>query len=186
MMSKMIHLRDLKVHGGPIQLYSLRRQQCEEKCIEEDLCFAFEYPKSKMCWLFQKDKHSNIIKTESRGFETDTSEDFGTFIFYDDLKLLGQAFMLDKVKIKSSIKPKESILVANRTLCSEKCRKDRACAVAMFAKKIKQAPPPQGKKMNCDLYHESKFECPEDANECVILEQDKQKNYEDYVVIFNP
>ena len=35
-------------------MHKLNRDQCEEKCIEDDRCFAFEYPEPNECFLFSK------------------------------------------------------------------------------------------------------------------------------------
>ncbi|XP_066912531.1 uncharacterized protein [Clytia hemisphaerica] len=175
MVTNVISLIGLSVWGGTLN--QLNRDRCEDKCLEDDRCIVLEYPAANQCWLFYHDKQSNVTLLGKASMPVPKGEEYGTFIFYDALKLLGHTLKIERIAIKPGQLARKNIRT-NETDCSMECRQDQACAMVTFNR---QAQPEEN---NCKLYSEDKFECPDDIKECHIIAYDIK--YANYVTIFNP
>ena len=180
----MISLIGLHISGGSYLSY-INKERCEDKCFEDDRCFAFEYIRFTQhggwdtCIIYQRRK-SNLTSSSYYPDTRPKEEGFGAFILFDVLKLLGHTFRIEKVAIHASKQARKNMHAQNENVCREECHKDRVCAAITYNTKDVATD-----KNNCKLYSQDKILCPEDEKNCKVLEEDKDK-YTDYITVFNP
>jgi len=108
------------------------KEQCIEKCHLDEHCFAINmrdsYPEN--CYLYRKQIDSNK-KFLEQSYLKDT-DDSNLIIFFDTFKLLGYAFKLNKVRVKSEVDTRAILKANNADSCMKECQEEALCHVFTY------------------------------------------------------
>ena len=160
----------LYISGG--KYYQFNYEQCEDKCVNDELCFAVHFDGSSNCYIYRKKGADNFV-TENRMANNETkltinmnlvnkhqesvakesSKSYVT-IFVDNMKLMDMVFKLTGARVKKNVVSRamqnENKKYSEKE-CSHICLEDPMCTAYTHREQVDDG------ERNCWTYNTEKI-----------------------------